>query len=75
MQSIALYILLESVMQFAEINTNIYTFFAFALNESVIRDAPQFPMQNIYQSRDLSRANGSSNVIAASNVVCLLTFV
>ena len=43
----------------------IYIFFAFALNESVILDAPQFPTQNIYQSRDLSRANGRNNAIAS----------
>ena len=44
---------------------NIYIFFAFDLNDSVILDAPQFPMQNIYQSRDLSQANERSNVTAS----------
>ena len=41
---------------------NIYIFCALALNEIVILDAPQFPMQNIYQSYDLGRAIGRSNV-------------
>ena len=45
--------------------TNIYIFFAFALNESAVLNALQFPMQNIYQSGDQSRADGRSNVITS----------
>ena len=58
-----------------KIRINIYIFFAFTLNKSVILDAPQFPMQNIYQSSGLSRANGKTTSLPASNAVCLLTFV
>ena len=41
---------------------NIYIFIAFALVESVILNVLQFPMHNIYQSCDLGRAFGWSNV-------------
>ena len=43
---------------------NIYIFIAFALDESIILDVPHFPMKNIYQSCDLGRATGRSNVNA-----------
>ena len=43
---------------------NVYIFIAFALDESIILDVPQFPMKNIYQSCDLGRAIGRSNVNA-----------
>ena len=42
----------------------IYIFIAFALDESIILDVPQMPMKNIYQSCDLGRAIGWSNVNA-----------
>ena len=45
------------------INLNIYIFIAFVLDESIILDVPQFPMKNIYQSCDLGRAIGRSNVV------------
>ena len=53
-----------------------YIFFALALNNSVSLDALQFPMQNIYESRDLSLAvpMGGATSSPASNIVCLLTF-
>ena len=41
---------------------NIYIFIAFALYESVILNVLQFPMQNIYQSCDIGRVIGGSNV-------------
>ena len=40
-------------------------FLCIRLNESVVLDALQFPMQNIYQSCDLSCAIRRSNVIAS----------
>ena len=43
----------------------IYILIALALDESVILDVPQFPMQNIYQSCDLGRAIGLRNVNAS----------
>ena len=42
----------------------IYILIALALDESIILDVPQFPMQNIYQSCDLGRAIGRRNVNA-----------
>ena len=44
---------------------NIYILIALALDESIILDVPQFPMQNIYQSCDLGRAIGRRNVNAS----------
>ena len=44
---------------------NIYILIALALDESIILDVPQFPMQNIYQSCDLGRAIGRRNVKAS----------
>ena len=41
---------------------NIYILIALALDESIILNVPQFPMQNIYQSCDLGRAIGQRNV-------------
>ena len=43
----------------------IYILIALALDESIILDVPQFPMQNIYQSCDLGRAIGRRNVNAS----------
>ena len=43
----------------------IYILIALALDESIILDVPQFPMQNIYQSCDLGRAIGWRNVNAS----------
>ena len=54
-----------SLQLYRDTSPHIYIFFALTLNESVIFDALQFPMQNIYQSRDLSCANRRSNVIAS----------
>ena len=45
-------------------SSNIYILIALALDESIILDVPQFPMQNIYQSCDLGRAIGRRNVNA-----------
>ena len=45
--------------------TYIYILIALALDESIILDVPQFPMQNIYQSCDLGRAIGRRNVNAS----------
>ena len=53
---------------------NICILVALALDESIIADVLQFPMQNIYQSCDLGRANGRETSTPANNVVCLLTF-
>ena len=41
---------------------NIYIFIAIALDETIILVAVYFSMQNIYQSGDLVRAVGRSNV-------------
>ena len=38
---------------------------ALALDESIILDVLQFPVQNIYQSCDLGRAIGRRNVNAS----------
>ena len=43
----------------------IYILIALALDESIILDVPQFPMQNIYQSCDLGRNIGRRNVNAS----------
>ena len=43
---------------------NIYILIALALDESIILDVLQFPMQKIYQSCDLGRAIGWRNVNA-----------
>ena len=43
---------------------NSYILIALALDESIILDVLQFPMQNIYQSCDLDRAIGRRNVNA-----------
>ena len=43
---------------------NIYILIALALDETIILDVPQFPMQNIYQSCDLGRAIGRRKVNA-----------
>ena len=45
--------------------SNIYILIALALDESIILDVPQFPMQNIYQSCNLGRAIGRRNVNAS----------
>ena len=52
----------------------IYILIALALDESIILDVPQFPMQNIYLPCDLGRALGRSNV-NASQFCCLFTDV
>ena len=44
---------------------NIYILIALALDEIIILDVPQFPLQNIYQSCDLDRAIGRRNVNAS----------
>ena len=44
---------------------DIYIFIALALDESIILDVLQFPMQNIYQSCDLGHAIGRRNVNAS----------
>ena len=44
---------------------NIYILIALALDESIILDVLQFPVKNIYQSCDLGRAIGWSNVNAS----------
>ena len=44
---------------------NIYILIALALDESIILDVPQFPMENIYQSCDLGRALGRRNDTAS----------
>ena len=44
---------------------NIYILIALPLDESIILDVSQFPMQNIYQSCDLGRAIGRRNVNAS----------
>ena len=46
-------------------NTYIYILIALALDESIILDVLQFPMQNINQSCDLGRAIGLRNVNAS----------
>ena len=62
------------VCMFTLSNMNIYILIALALDESIILDVPQFPMQNIYQSCDLGRAIGRRNV-NASQLRCLFTDV
>ena len=54
----ALFISIRTII----LTTNIYILIALALDESIILDVPQFPMQNIYQSCDLGRAIGRSKV-------------
>ena len=48
-----------------QLMSNIYILIALALDECIILDVPQFPMQNIYQSCDLGRAIGRRNVNAS----------
>ena len=50
--------------------TNIYILIALALDESIILDVLQFPMQNIYQSCDLDGPEGGGTSTPANNVVC-----
>ena len=45
-----------------QIMHNIYIFIVIATDETIILVAFHFSMQNIYQSRDLYRALGWSNV-------------
>ena len=48
----------------ASIFDNICILIALTLDESIILNVPQFPMQNIYKSCDRGRATGWRNVNA-----------
>ena len=61
------------IVNFAVVWFNINIFITFALDENVIFDMLHFPMRDIYQSRDLGRANGRISV-NDSQLRCLLTF-
>ena len=56
-------------------NMNIYILIALALDESIILNVLQFPMQNIYQSCDLAAPLGGGTSTPANDFVCLLTLV
>ena len=55
---------IRSIIPVQALIKNIYILIALTLDESIILDVPQFPMQNIYQSCDLGRAIGRRNVNA-----------
>ena len=46
-------------------NQHLMILIVFALDESVLFDVIQFPMKNIYQSCDLGRIFGRTNVSAS----------
>ena len=53
-----------AALELLEFLPYIYILIALALDESIVLDVLQFPMQNIYQSCDLDRAIGRRNVNA-----------